>query len=120
MAKGFAGAIGGTQQQQAPQHDANPQQALQQVTQLLRLVSGIHNQATFTVAKQQLEQMGQKMDTSHYDKAEVEHSKKMLVKVIEHLQGQIPQNTPPAAPQNASGGMAGALAQSQAPTPQEG
>lgn len=114
MAKGFAGALGAPQ---AAAQGGNPQQALQQLTQMLHMVSGIHNEATYQAAKQQFAQAGgdPKTLTPHYKKLEVDNFKKVLIKGIQHLQGaaqQQPQGMPPQQAQPPQ--------QSAAPTPQGG
>jgi hypothetical protein len=113
MKQGFAGALGAPM---AAAQQGNPQQALQQLQQMLHMVSGIHNEATYQAAKQQFAQAGgdPKTLTPHYKKHEVDNFKKVLIKGIQHLQGagqQQPQGMQPpqAAPQ-----------QSAAPAPQEG
>lgn len=104
MKQGFAGALG------APQ--GNPQEALQQLTQILHVVSSVHNEATYQVAKQQFAQMGGNASelSPHYKKLEVDNFKKILIKGINHLADSQPQQ-----PQQ---GLSGAL--TQAPAPQEG
>lgn len=105
MAKGFASAIGQVQQASAVDPSQAPQ-ALQQLTQILHVVAGVHNEATYQAAKQMFEQQagGKVKLTPHYNKTEVDNFKKILIKGIQHLQGAQPQ----AAPQ-----------QSAAPAPQE-
>ncbi len=105
-AQGFAGALGAPA---AAAQGGNPQQALQQLTQMLHMVSGIHNEATYQQAKQQFAQAGgdPKTLSPHYKKLEVDNFKKVLIKGIQHLQGAAqPQQTPPQ--------------QSAAPAPQGG
>lgn len=119
--QGFAGALGG-----APSQGANPQQApqaLQQMTQILHMVSGIHNEHTYQAAKQQFGQMGGDPSklSQHYNKHEIDNFKKVLIKGINHLVGMAPQPQAPTAPQQpiAPGGAQPVQA-SNAPAPQEG
>lgn len=113
MKQGFAGALGAPV---AAAQQGDPQQALQQLTQMLQMVSGIHNEATYQQAKQQFAQAGgdPKTLTPHYKKLEVDNFKKVLIKGIQHLQGagQQPQGMQPP--------QAHPPQQSAAPAPQEG
>lgn len=120
MTKGFAGALGG-----APQQALNPAQApqaMQQLQQMLKIVSGIHNEHTYQAAKQQFAQMGGDPGklTKNYNKHEIDNFKKVLIKGMNHLVGMAPQQQAPAAPQQpiAPGGAAPVQA-SNAPAPQE-
>jgi hypothetical protein len=113
MAKGFAGALGAPQQTAA---QGNPQQAMQQLTQMLHMVSGIHNEATYQAAKQQFAQAGgdPKTLSPHYKKLEVDNFKKVLIKGIQHLSGGAQQQ-----PQGMQPPQAQPPQQSSAPAPQE-
>lgn len=116
--QGFASALGAPQQPQG-----NPQQAVQQLTQMLHMISGIHNEKTYQMAKQQFGQMGGDPTklTKNYNKHEVDNFKKVLIKGINHLVGMAPQPQAPQAPQQpiAPGGTQPVQA-SNAPPPQEG
>lgn len=115
--QGFAGALGGGQPQ------GNPQQAAQQLTQILHVVSGIHNEKTYQLGKQQFAQMGGDPSklSKNYSKHEIDNFKKVLIKGLNHLVGMAPQPQAPAQPQQpiAPGGAAPVQA-SNAPAPQEG
>lgn len=113
MKQGFASALGG-----APQ--GNPQQAVQQLTQMLQLISGIHNEHTYQAVKSQFEQAGVKGLTKTYKKHEVENCKKILIKGINHLMGMTQQQQATQAPQQPAAPGGAAPMQSSAPAPQGG
>lgn len=120
--QGLAGALGAQPQmassQQAPQ-------ALQQLTQMLHMVSGIHNEKSYQQVRQQFAQMNGGADSrisKNYSKHEVDNFKKLLIKGINHLVGMAPQPQAPQAPQApqpAGGAPPVVSAASSAPAPQE-